>query len=201
MVSDVEEFLGGMLPRQLAAEHALCRGDAGLRWETWSQRDPVTLFGAAAPVRRGWAELSSTFRLLASRFSDLRDYEFELVAAARHAESCETCGEYSERIAMVVRTLRESEPLIARRELVPAMRVRRRTVRRRAMTAAAGATAVAAAALLGAFVSASREPAPLPAKPMVVAYLDLKTLHQVHQLGDHYPLQPAGGTARDYRLG
>jgi ketosteroid isomerase-like protein len=92
MVSDVEEFLGGMLARQLAAEHALCRGDAGLRWETWSQRDPVTLFGAAVPVRRGWEEVSSTFRLLASRFSDLRDYEFELVAAGASGDLAYTVG-------------------------------------------------------------------------------------------------------------
>jgi hypothetical protein len=47
MVSEVEEFLAGTLPRQLAAERALCRGDAGPRSQTWSQRDPVTVFGAA----------------------------------------------------------------------------------------------------------------------------------------------------------
>jgi hypothetical protein len=82
MVSEVEEFLVGMLPRQLAAEHALCRGDAGPRSETWSQRAPVTLFGAAVPVRSGWDEVSSTFRWLANRFTELCDYEFELVAAA-----------------------------------------------------------------------------------------------------------------------
>ena len=28
MLAHVDEFLADMLPRQLAAEHALCRGDA-----------------------------------------------------------------------------------------------------------------------------------------------------------------------------
>jgi ketosteroid isomerase-like protein len=95
MVSEVEDFLDGMLTRQLAAEHALCRGDAEARSGTWSQRDPVTLFGAAVPIRRGWDEVSSTFRWLAnrfSRFSDLRDYEFELVAAGASADLAYTVG-------------------------------------------------------------------------------------------------------------
>jgi len=37
----------------------------------------VTLFGAAVPVRRGWDEVSSTFRWLAHRFSDLHGYRRE----------------------------------------------------------------------------------------------------------------------------
>jgi ketosteroid isomerase-like protein len=81
MISETDEFLAEMLPRQLEAEHALCRGDAEPRSKTWTQRDPVTLFGAWQPVRRGWDEVSDTFDRLAGRFSDLHDYEFELVAA------------------------------------------------------------------------------------------------------------------------
>lgn len=92
MVSEVDEFLAGMLPRQLAAEHALCRGDAGPRSETWSQRDPVTLFGALVPVRRGWDEVSGTFQWLADRFSDLRDYQFELLAAGASSDLAYTVG-------------------------------------------------------------------------------------------------------------
>jgi ketosteroid isomerase-like protein len=92
MVSEVDGFLAGMLPRQLAAEQALCRGDARPRAETWSQRDPVTLFGAAVRVRRGWDEVSSTFRWLARRFSDLRDYEFEMVAAGASGDLAYTVG-------------------------------------------------------------------------------------------------------------
>jgi ketosteroid isomerase-like protein len=92
MLSDAERFLGEMLPRQLAAERALCRGVAGPRSGTWSHRDPVTLFGAAVPSRRGWAEVSSTFRWLAGRFSDLREYEFELVAAGASTDLAYTVG-------------------------------------------------------------------------------------------------------------
>jgi ketosteroid isomerase-like protein len=86
MASEVEEFLSVMLPRQLAAEHALCRGDAGPRTGTWSRHDPVTLFGAGAAVRRGWAEVGETSRSLAERFSELRDYRFELLGAGVSGE-------------------------------------------------------------------------------------------------------------------
>lgn len=92
MVSDVEDFLAVMLPRQLAAEHALCRGDVGPRLGTWSHRDPVTLFGAAVRVRRGWDEVGDTFAWLADRFSDLRDYEYELVAAGASGDLAYTVG-------------------------------------------------------------------------------------------------------------
>jgi len=92
MVSEVEGFLADMLPRQLAAEDALCRGDARPRSETWSQNDPVTLFGAAAPLRRGWAELLPTFQWVAARFSDLREYDFELIAAGASGDLAYTVG-------------------------------------------------------------------------------------------------------------
>ncbi len=92
MVAEVEEFLSAMLPRHLAAEQALCRGDAGPRSGTWSQRDPVTLFGAAVPLRRGWDEVSNTSRWLACRFSDLHDYRFELVAAGASGDLAYTVG-------------------------------------------------------------------------------------------------------------
>ncbi|HUR75106.1 MAG TPA: nuclear transport factor 2 family protein [Sporichthya sp.] len=92
MTVEVDEFLADMLPRHLAAEHALCRGDAGPRGQTWSQQDPVTLFGAAVPLRTGWAELISTFEGLAARFSGLEDYEFELIAAGASGDLAYTVG-------------------------------------------------------------------------------------------------------------
>jgi ketosteroid isomerase-like protein len=55
--------------------------DATLRMEMWSQRDPVTLFGAKVPLNSGWDEVSRTFGWLASTFSDNTAYEFELLAA------------------------------------------------------------------------------------------------------------------------
>jgi ketosteroid isomerase-like protein len=92
MISEVDEFLDAMLPRQLAAEQALCRGDAEPRSGTWSQRDPVTVFGAAGGLRRGWDEVSSTSRWIAGRFTGLRDYEFELVAAGASGDLAYTVG-------------------------------------------------------------------------------------------------------------
>jgi ketosteroid isomerase-like protein len=92
MVAEVEQFLADMLPRQLTAEHALCRGDSGPRATTWTQRDPVSLFGAAVPVRTGWAEVSEVFDWIAGRFSDLRDYRFELVAAGASGDLAYTVG-------------------------------------------------------------------------------------------------------------
>lgn len=93
-MAEVDEFLARMLPRQLAAERALCRGDAGARAGTWSQHDPVTLFGAAVPLRRGWDEVDGTLRWLAGRFAgkELRDYDFELVAAGAGGDLAYTVG-------------------------------------------------------------------------------------------------------------
>ena len=54
MAALLDEFLADMLPRQLEAERAFCNGDPELRKQTWSRRDPVTLLGAATPVRSGW---------------------------------------------------------------------------------------------------------------------------------------------------
>lgn len=91
-MTEVEDFLAEMLPRQLDAEYALCRGDAGSRARTWSQRDPVTLFGGAVPLRRGWEAVNGTFRWLADRFSELHDYDFELVAAGASGDLAYTVG-------------------------------------------------------------------------------------------------------------
>ncbi|MDD7969063.1 nuclear transport factor 2 family protein [Actinomycetospora lemnae] len=91
-MSEVEEFLGEMLPRQLAADRALCRGDASGRAGTWSRRDPVTLFGAAARVRRGRDAVDAVARWLASRFTDVRAFDLELVAAGASGDLAYTVG-------------------------------------------------------------------------------------------------------------
>jgi ketosteroid isomerase-like protein len=46
----------------------------------WSHNDPVTLFGAAIQGS-GWAKLSATFDFLASRFSNCKSWEYEVIAA------------------------------------------------------------------------------------------------------------------------
>lgn len=91
---EVEAFLGEMLPRQRDAEQALCRGDANARADTWSRNDPVTLFGAAGGLRRGWDEVDETFHWLAGRFTGkhLREYDLELVAAGACGDLAFTVG-------------------------------------------------------------------------------------------------------------
>ena len=46
-----------------------------------SNNDPVTVFGAKAPVRRGPREFSEILSWLAARWSNCTDYGFDLVAA------------------------------------------------------------------------------------------------------------------------
>lgn len=46
-MSDVDEFLSAVLPRQQEADLALHNGDAEPRKRLWSDMDPVTVLGAA----------------------------------------------------------------------------------------------------------------------------------------------------------
>lgn len=92
MTSEVDRFLADMLPKQIAAERAIHTGDAGPRRALWSHRDPVSLFGAWVPVKTGWTDVSQTFDLVASQFSDSREYEFEVVAAGASGGLAYTIG-------------------------------------------------------------------------------------------------------------
>ncbi len=67
-------------------------GDPALRLAMWSERDPVTLLGAAVSHKVGWDDVSRTFRWVASRFSDCADYRFELVAAGVSGDLAYTVG-------------------------------------------------------------------------------------------------------------
>src|SRR4051812_11258612 len=79
--TEVDEFLDDVLPRQEEEERALRNGDPGPRIRMWSSNEPLSLFGAEGPPVRGWDRVSDRFRSIASRFSDCREYEFELLAA------------------------------------------------------------------------------------------------------------------------
>ena len=91
-MAEVDEFLASTLPRLIDAEVALHNGDVTPRLEMWSASDPVTLFGAYGVAKSGWDEVSETFRWLAARFSDLADYDFELVAAGASGDLAYTVG-------------------------------------------------------------------------------------------------------------
>ena len=80
-MSDLDDFRSKTLGRQAEAEAAFHQGDPAPRMEMWSRRDPVTLFGAAGMYKSGWDELSQVFPWVASRFSNVSDYRFEVLVA------------------------------------------------------------------------------------------------------------------------
>jgi len=79
-MAEVDDFLGSVLPTVHEMEMALHNGDAGPRMANWSHNDPVTLFGAVI-MKSGWSEIASTFDFLASRFSNGKAYEYEVIGA------------------------------------------------------------------------------------------------------------------------
>ena len=61
-----------------AAEEAFIRGEVGLRLDSWSHRDPVTVFAALGPSKAGWPQLEPLFRSVAARLAEGRDVTYEL---------------------------------------------------------------------------------------------------------------------------
>jgi hypothetical protein len=75
--AEVEEFRSMVLARQTEAEETfVTNGDPRPRMDLWSKNDPVTLFGAIG--MSGWDELSETLPSVASRFSDISEFHFEV---------------------------------------------------------------------------------------------------------------------------
>jgi ketosteroid isomerase-like protein len=91
-MNEVDEFRSTMLVRQIEAEEAFLRGDPRPRMELWSQRDPVTLFGAAGMTESGWEELSQTFTWVASRFSNVSDFRFDVELVEVNGDMAYTLG-------------------------------------------------------------------------------------------------------------
>jgi hypothetical protein len=94
---DLGDFLTPTLGRQLEAEQALLNGDPGPRLAMWSAQDPVTVFGAEKSVI-GSEEARQVFGWLATRFSNCRDYRFELVAAGASGDLASTLGYDASRV-------------------------------------------------------------------------------------------------------
>ena len=77
--AEVEEFRSTVLVRQTEAEEAFVTNrDSGPRMDLWSKKDPGTLFGAIGMSQSGWDKLSETFTWVASRFSDVSDFHFDV---------------------------------------------------------------------------------------------------------------------------
>src|SRR5258706_11286760 len=79
-MSEVDEFLAAVLPRQRQADLALLNGDSGPRNMLWSHEDPVSVLGAAKTAS-GWPEVGDLFDWLASNFKNATSYELEVTAA------------------------------------------------------------------------------------------------------------------------
>jgi ketosteroid isomerase-like protein len=62
------------------------------RLEMWSKKDPVTLFGAWGPCKRGSEEVIRISRWVESRFSNCTENRFELVAAGVSGDLAYTEG-------------------------------------------------------------------------------------------------------------
>ena len=91
-MSDADDFLAEMLPRLLEEGKAIHNGDPTLRTETWSTKEPVTIFGAFGLCHAGSDEVAQTHRWVASRFSNCEAYEFELVTADVSGDLAYTVG-------------------------------------------------------------------------------------------------------------
>ncbi len=79
-MSELDDFLKAITARHVDADTALHNGDVALRKAMWSEKDPVTVFGAIKTVT-GWKEVGPAFDWLASRFHDCSQFQFEVVAA------------------------------------------------------------------------------------------------------------------------
>jgi ketosteroid isomerase-like protein len=90
-ITEVDQFLADVLPRQIEAEKAICNGDPAPRLAMWSSKNPVTLFGADA-TKQGAEEVRQFFHLVASWFANCTAYRFELVAAEVSGDLAYTIG-------------------------------------------------------------------------------------------------------------
>jgi len=93
-MSDAERaaFIEATLSNQLVAERALHNGDITPRLTTWSQADPVTVFGAAGACESGWDALRPLFEWVAASFTGCDEYDFELIAADASGDLAYTVG-------------------------------------------------------------------------------------------------------------
>jgi ketosteroid isomerase-like protein len=78
-MDDVDGFLGTVIPRYIEVEKAFHSGDVEPRLGMWTRSDPVSVVGAAGPVRTGWAEVEESFRWIAARFADCTGFDLDVI--------------------------------------------------------------------------------------------------------------------------
>ena len=84
-MDELETFRAVTVPRLQQADLALHDGDPRPRIAMWSQRDPVTLFGAWRSGT-GWAEIHPILEGLGRDFSDCESFEQEIVATGQSGD-------------------------------------------------------------------------------------------------------------------
>jgi ketosteroid isomerase-like protein len=80
-MGDVEDFHRDFLPRFIEAQRAFHDGDPEPNNMMWSTTDPVSLFAARGLRATGTQDVTKTFRFVASWFSDLRSYDWDLLVS------------------------------------------------------------------------------------------------------------------------
>jgi ketosteroid isomerase-like protein len=90
-MSETEDFLAAMIPRQVEADAALHKGDAAPRIALWSRGDPVTVLGAAVSAT-GWDDVERTFYWVASTFSNFESFDLDIIAADASGDLAYTVG-------------------------------------------------------------------------------------------------------------
>jgi ketosteroid isomerase-like protein len=78
---DVEDFYRDFLPRFIDAQRSYHDGDPGPNSALWSTTDPVSLLAARGLRATGADDVTRTFGFVATWFSDLRSYDWELLAS------------------------------------------------------------------------------------------------------------------------
>ena len=90
-MSETEDFLASMIPRQVEADTALHNGDAAPRIALWSRRDPVAVLGAAKNAS-GWDDVRPLFEWVAAMFSNCESFDLEVIAAGVSGDLAYTVG-------------------------------------------------------------------------------------------------------------
>jgi ketosteroid isomerase-like protein len=91
-MSELDDFLADVIPRQIRAEKTLHDGDPEPRLAMWSTEDPVTILGALGVASIGREQVEDVSRWIATRFSNCTSYDFELVAAGVGGDLAYTVG-------------------------------------------------------------------------------------------------------------
>jgi len=92
MGPETDAFLTEVLHEQQAAEVAFRNGDAEPRLALWSCQEPMSWLGQYGACATGAADVREHFRRVATRFSDPREFLFELIEADAHGDAAYSVG-------------------------------------------------------------------------------------------------------------